>query len=163
MVWILNGIWNPEAWPFEIQTKGQLLAVVLSKPFEILTKMYFEWSTFQVDLSYSYIYSATLWKTDHLKNRPFEIWSSISPDFERWDFRSPLYCQKYRLLVNQVHRGIPFEYDGCTPESADGSLTRYQKWAGNDARPARPVRSDVRRNGTRLRWTRAVSSRIPQC
>ena len=45
-VWILNRIWNPEAWPFEICTKATILSETiwnLDRNVQILNGLVFEW------------------------------------------------------------------------------------------------------------------------
>ena len=67
MVWILNGIWNTEDWPFEVQTER---ATILSKT---IWNPVLKWFGLQ----------PTLWKLEHLKS-----------DFQKHvflDFTSPLH------------------------------------------------------------------------
>ena len=78
MVQISNGIWNPEAQPFEIRTKG---GHFVKKPRPDL-----EWFGFQVVGTKSIAIA---------KARPFEIQSSRRPDFKWSDFRSSLYLQHF--------------------------------------------------------------------
>ena len=74
MVWISNGIWNPEAQAFEIRTNGRHFVKNHLKSGQKCPD--FEWL----------IAKARPFKADHLK-----IWPSKSPDFKGLDFRSPLY------------------------------------------------------------------------
>ena len=80
MVWISNGIWNPEAQPFEIRTNGRHFVKNHLKSGQ--KRPDFEWLI--------------------AKARPFEnrtIWNptfkksgfQMFPDFKWSDFRSPLY------------------------------------------------------------------------
>ena len=87
MVWISNGIWNPEAQPFEIRTNGRHFVKNHLKSGQ--KRPDFEWLI--------------------AKARPFEnrtIWNptfkksgfQMFPDFKWSDFRSPLYlkpCLRY--------------------------------------------------------------------
>ena len=77
MVWILNGIWKPEAQPFEFRTNGRqpffykpfeiwvvgpiALAIAKARPFENLTilistfkKLGFQMDEFQMPIVYVY-------------------------------------------------------------------------------------------------------------
>ena len=70
MVWISNGIWSPEAKPFEIRTKWPPFC---QKPFEIQTNISGFWMTIA-------------------KDQPFENWTIWNPTFNKsgfWMVRFP--------------------------------------------------------------------------
>ena len=93
-VWIWNGIWNPEAQPFEIWTNG----CHLFKNYLKSGKKCPDFDRF----GFGMVGTITI---AIAKVRPFEIRPSKSPDFNfldlKWsDFRSPLYWSSKVRISN---------------------------------------------------------------
>ena len=91
MVRISNGIWNPEAQPFEIWTNGSHFV----KPFEIQTKM----SEFRMigTVVIAMAKARTFLKLDHLKSDLQKVWISNVSRFQMVKFQIPTV---YRPLHN---------------------------------------------------------------